>query len=465
MTLERIVCDIAVAGAGPAGMAAAEAAARAGARVVMVDLFATPGGQYHMQPPQRLAALRASQQAKSGREAAHRCEAAGVRIVTGAEIFWAEPGFRLLAHRQGQAIRIDSSILIAATGASERVLPFKGWTLPGVISAGAAQRLVKTGGTAPGRRIVLAGSGPFLLAVASTFAAAGIRLAAYVEAAKPRLDAARLLARHPDRAGEALKLVTGLLRTKPRRLQGHIVIEALGEDRLEAVRAAPLGPDGAVRVSNAFVIDGIDALCVGFGFRPSVEITSVLKARHSYDEALGGWLCDANATTGATSVPGLYAAGEVTGLGGAVVARLAGLLAGRHAATALGFGAVADSGARKSVRELQKARRFAAGLAALFPFPTGLLDIVSSDTIACRCEDVSVGDIQSAVEQGARDFFSTKMWTRAGMGPCQGRVCGQPIAALLSRTLKVPPSEIGFNSPHLPLRPVPLEIAASALET
>jgi hypothetical protein len=254
------------------------------------------------------------------------------------------------------------------------------------------------------------------------------------------------------------------LRSQARRLLGHVVIEALGENRLEAVRVAPLALNGAVRVADAFVIDGIDALCVGFGFRPSVEITSILEARHSYDEQLGGWICETDASNGATSVPGLYAAGEVTGVGGGVVARLTGLLAGGHAAAALGFAASPDFDPEKAARELKKARRFATGLAALFPLPTGLFDIAGSDAIVCRCEDVTVGAIHSAVDQGAKDAFSVKIWTRAGMGPCQGRVCGQAVASLLSLKLRAPPSEIGFNSPHLPLRPVPLGIAAAALD-
>jgi NADPH-dependent 2,4-dienoyl-CoA reductase/sulfur reductase-like enzyme len=464
VSTERLVCDAAVVGAGPAGLAAAEMAARCGAKVVVLDLFAAAGGQYHMQPPARLPSLYASHQARSGREALRACELAGVRILTGAEVFWVEPGFRVLARRGGEAIRVDSAKLIVATGASERVLPFKGWTLPGVITAGAAQRLVKTAGTPPGRRIVLAGSGPFLLAVAATFASAGIGLTAYVEAARPGKRAVELLARFPERAGEAAMLALGVAKTGGRRLVGHIVTEALGDRRVEAVRVAPIGPDGAIRDHESEMIADVDALCVGYGFRPAVEITSVLGADHVYDERLGGWACLADPTTGGTRVPGLHAAGEVTGLAGAQAARLSGILAGSSAARGLGLREPPFTiPASRLMRRLTRARRFAANLAELFPLPDVLLDRLDNDEVVCRCEDVTKGALLAASHEGARDALSAKMWTRAGMGPCQGRICGQAVASLLARANGVMVASFGRNRPHLPLRPTPLDIVAAAL--
>jgi NADPH-dependent 2,4-dienoyl-CoA reductase/sulfur reductase-like enzyme len=462
VTAERLACDIAVVGAGPAGMAAAETAARAGADVVMLDLFPGAGGQYHMQPPPRLTPQHASPQASAGREALRRCEEAGARLVGGAEVFWAEPGFKLLTRRGSEALRIDCRALVAATGAYERALPFKGWTLPGVIAAGAAQRLVKTAGTPPGKRVVLAGSGPFLLAVATTFAKSGLRLSAFVEAARPGPAALGLLARHPDRLGETAKLAWGVARTRPAYRFGALVTEALGTNRIEAVRIAPVTPDGAVQVSKAEVIEGIDALCVGYGFRPSVELTAVLKAAHAYDERLGGWFCKADPRTGATNVAGLYAAGEVTGVRGALPARLGGILAGFHCAASLGFRRNPVDRARLE-RRLARAGDFALRLASLYPLPAGLLDAAGPEDILCRCEDVSFGEVWRAMEEGADDAFSVKMWTRAGMGPCQGRMCGQAITCLLARRLGLPPEHIGFNRPHLPIRPVPLDLAERAL--
>jgi NADPH-dependent 2,4-dienoyl-CoA reductase/sulfur reductase-like enzyme len=459
---ERLTAEIAVVGAGPAGMAAAETAARAGANVILLDMFPAPGGQYHMQPPARLVAQHHSAQAEAGREAIRRCEAAGVRLIAGTEVFWAEPGFRLLAHRGSDALRIDCKALIAAAGAYERVLPFAGWTLPGVMTAGAAQRLVKTAGTAPGKRVVLAGSGPFLLAVGSTLAKAGIRLAAFVEAARPRPAAIAILARHPGRIPEAGKLAWGVAKTRPVYRFGAVVIEAMGRDRVEAVQIAPLGSDGAVQVAKSQRIEGVDSLCVGYGFRPSIELTAVLNAAHVYDEGLGGWYCRAEPNTGETTVAGLYAAGEVTGVRGALPARIGGVLAGFHSAASLGFHNHALDAARLT-RQLRRASHFASQLASLYPLPVQLLETARPDDILCRCEDVSFRDAWRAIDEGAIDASSLKMWTRAGMGPCQGRMCGQAVTSVLAQRLGLNPQEISFNQPHLPIRPVPLDVAAAAL--
>ncbi|WP_116134437.1 NAD(P)/FAD-dependent oxidoreductase [Tropicimonas sp. IMCC34043] len=467
----RLHVDVAVIGAGPGGLAAARAAAEGGARVVCLDLFAAAGGQYHMQPTQPESRFAQTPQVLSGRDAARAARSAGVEILTRTEVFWVagteDGGYCLSACQAGaEALSIRATTLVVASGAMERPLPFPGWTLPGVIGAGAAQRLLKTGTGAlpvPGKA-VLAGSGPFLMAVAQTFAKAGQPLAHFVEYRRPNPRAtARLLARHLRKLAEAFGLLRDLRRSGAERHFGHIVTRALGKDRLEAVEIAPIDASGRPDPARVQRIEGVGTLAIGYGFQPVTDVTAALGADHGFDPALGGWHCIVDPATGASSRPGLYAAGEVSGIGGASPARLSGRIAGSHAAAAaLGRAAPDAAIVAPLAAELAAARGFARGLAALYPpLPDLPLDL-APDEVLCRCEDVTLAEVRAAVADGARETFAVKMWTRAGMGPCQGRICGAAIAAELRRA-GTRPEAAGFNRPHLPLRPTPLPVVRAAL--
>lgn len=462
----RAACAVAVVGAGPAGLAAAHAAADLGASVIGLDLYPHPGGQYHMRPSPSFPGLAKGKQAAAGRVLATAAEAAGARLVGGAEVFHAErrgAGFRLHAAIAGAALVVDAAAVVVASGAMERALPFKGWTLPGVLGAGAAQRLAKGSSVAPGRRVVLAGTGPFLLAVAATFAAMGLPIAHYVEAARPGPAMLALLARYPSRVREAAGLAAGLARTGARRHVGWTVLEAVGRNRVEAVRIAPIGRDGRPDRSRARTLGDVDALAVGHGFRPLIELTALLGAHHRYDDAAGGWACEVEDTSGATSEVGLFAAGETTGVAGALPARLSGRLAGRHAAAHAGVAVPGGAAEPRTAAALARAKAFAHGLATCFPYPRALLDDLPGDEIVCRCEDVTRGAVAEALATGAASLGAVKMWTRACMGPCQGRVCGPALAEIVARAHGATASEVGYNRPSLPLRPVPLAIVETAL--
>lgn len=461
MKTQCLTCDVFVLGAGPAGMAAAAAAKENGADVICADLFTQPGGQYHMQPPSPDSTFSQSEQVLQGKAAEQRCRDLGVRFLAQAEIFWAEPGFTIFANQAGSSIVIKAETMVVSSGAMERALPFKGWTLPGVMTAGGAQRLIKSNNTSPGKNVILAGSGPFLLAVANTFGMAGLTLHSYVEIQRPRLSALSLLLKNPRRIGEAMSLIRGLRQSGARVRTGHQVIEALGTERLEAVKIAPLDASGQPRMKDTFTVDNIDTLCVGYGFQPVIDLTSLLHADHHFDNALGGWVCSVDRTQ-ATTVKGLFAAGETTGIGGSVPARLSGRVAGIHAAQAAGHHSE-HIDLPSLYKQLDDARRFAAGLAGLFPFPSHLVDQLTSAETLCRCEDVAVADVEHAISEGATDVFSVKMWTRAGMGPCQGRICGAALSELIARRTGQSTSHSGFNRPHMPLRPVPLAVVDAAL--
>jgi NADPH-dependent 2,4-dienoyl-CoA reductase/sulfur reductase-like enzyme len=450
--------DVVVLGAGPAGLAAATTAAQAGAQVHLVDAAPAAGGQYWMQSP--LAHPRgAPAQARAGTAAIAAACAAGVQLHLEAEVWAVFPDLRILASAPDGPLELAPRALVVATGAHDRVPPFPGWTLPGVITAGGAQRLAKLGATAAGARVVVAGSGPFLLVVARALQRAGATLVGFVEAQRPSLGLAGHLARHAERWGEMAGLLRAIASPRTQRRFGWLVTAARGGERVTAVDLAPLRADGTLDRGRSETFDDIDALVVGWGFRPAIEVTSLLRARHAYDEARGGWYCEAGPFTGQTSVPHVFAAGEVTGIAGALPAQLAGSLAGAAAAADAGFALPDPAGVANVRRRLMRARAFIAPLNRRFVPPAVIDALAADDTLVCRCECVPKSAIVEAMRDGATGVLGAKLWTRAGMGRCQGRMCSWGIARLVGGG---DPAAAGFNAPRIPLRPVPLASVAAA---
>ncbi len=460
MKATAVRADVAVIGAGPAGLSAATTAAQAGANVHVLDAAPMAGGQYWMQSALPHARA-ATAQAADGANAIASARAAGVRLHTGAEIWAVFPDLRVLATTPGGPMEIAASSIVVATGAHDRVPPFPGWTLPGVVTAGAAQRLAKLGGVAAGKRVVVAGSGPFLLVVARALRAAGATVVAFVEAQRPSPPLLAHLARHPERWDETARLLRAIASPRTAKRFGWIVTGAHGTDRVEAVTLAPLARDGSVDRRRSTTIDGIDALVTGWGFRPSIEVTSLLRARHAYDESRGGWYCDAGSTTGQTSVPHVFAAGEVTGIAGALPAQLAGTLAGAAAAADAGFAMPDPAGVADVRRALERARAFVGVLNRAYVPPPAIDELAAGETIVCRCESVTRADVEAALRDGATGVLGAKLWTRAGMGRCQGRMCGWGVARLASPG---DPAAAGFNQPRIPIRPVALDVVAAAMD-
>lgn len=396
-------CDVLIVGAGPAGMAAALAAAPSGARIVLLDDNPLPGGQIWRDGP----GAELPRPARALRERLAGC--ANVRVLVGTRVVGVgerpvrdEPWELLLEDRhQGWLQRADR--LILCTGARELLLPFPGWTLPGVTGAGGLQALIKAGLPVRGERIVVAGSGPLLLAVARTAGQAGGRVLRVAEQApwSQLVRFALSLGRWPGKALQAPALLHPALRA------GMHVVEAFGADRLEAVRLA--GPGGT------HVLE-CDRLACGFGLVPNTHL----------GQMLGCWL---NAHEGlavdalqATVMPRLWAAGECTGVGGSDKALVEGAVAG-HAAVAMQAQALALGGARR------RWQSFAQAVRQRFALAPGLRGLPRADTIVCRCEDVAYGEL--ATRTG---WIDAKLHTRCGMGPCQGRVCGAATRHLFDWT-------------------------------
>jgi NADPH-dependent 2,4-dienoyl-CoA reductase/sulfur reductase-like enzyme len=383
--------DVVVVGAGPAGLAAACRAAECGRKVAMLDDNPRPGGQIWRG------------EAKEAQPWIQLAERSGVEWIAGARVFDApEPGKLAVEMFEGEC-RIGYGSLILATGARERFLPFPGWTLPNVMGAGGLQALAKSGLPVAGKRIVIAGSGPLLLAVAQYMLAHDADVCFIAEQA-PQSALLRFglgLAAHPAKLFQALKLRASLMRVPYR--TSCWPVSAQGHERLQSVTLR--GADGSVWTETC------DYLACGFGLIPNRELAALLGCRQlkigvAVDELQR------------TSVPGTYSAGEATGIGGLELALVEGEIAG-YAAGGRPDRAHARFAARASHQ------KFAAALESAFALRDELRALPQPDTLVCRCEDVTLERVRAC-----SNWREAKLHTRCGMGPCQGRICGGAVEFL-----------------------------------
>ncbi|MEV0114269.1 NAD(P)/FAD-dependent oxidoreductase [Streptomyces sp. NPDC050844] len=458
--------NLAVIGAGPAGLAAALAAADRGIRVRLVDSAAQPGGQFYRQPPLAFGARRPQelhhqwrtwQRLRDG--LARHVEAGRVTHLAEHHVWFVErqlepSGFivhALLGPEQEEPATVRADAVLIATGGYEKVLPFPGWTLPGVVTAGGAQAMLKGGLVLPGRTAVVAGTGPLLMPVAVGLAAAGADVAALVESAGPK-DFARhaaTFAAHPAKLAEGASYAAALLRHRVPLLPRHTVVEAHGKDRIEAVTVAALDPAGRVEAGTERRIP-CDTLAVGHGMLPHTDIAEALGCR-----IVGpGVAVDAEQRT---DVPGVWAAGESTGIGGAALSLTEGHIAGRSAAARLRGREPDPRSWAAAAKSRTKARQFAAAVDAVYAPPAHWAELLYDDTLVCRCEEVPASAVREAVDElGATDARSVKLLTRAGMGWCQGRMCAAAVDGLTG---------CEATSARRPFaRPVPLGVLARSGE-
>lgn len=431
-------CDVAVIGAGAAGVAASVVAARSGCRVTLIDVGDQPGGQYY----------RGADMSSLPRAGLDYAALAGDldRLVAANAVDYRPRTTAYALERAGQGLLVRTrgddrhrdnvgilraGTVILATGAFDRPLPFPGWTLPGVMTGGGAQSLVKGQHVLPGRRVVVAGTGPFLLAVAASLLEHGADVAAVVEANDPVVGSVRQLrglASGLGKAGDLSRFIATLARHRVPYLRRHRIVEALGEGRVTGVRIARVDSNWRPISGTERIIE-CDAVSVGFGFVAQLDLAAQLGAR-TVRGADGGLAIEVDDDQ-ATSVPGLLAAGETTGIGGVEAARVEGLVAGATAAVMSDRASALTPAALERVRrEVARWRRFAAGLHATFPVRDGWADGVRDDTLVCRCEEVSVSRVREAVALGARDARTVKLLSRAGMGWCQGRMCAAAVDGL-----------------------------------
>jgi len=441
--------DLAIIGAGPAGMAAAALAAELGLDTLLVDEQDAPGGQIYRGIERAPESSPLGADYLAGHPLAAELRASTAHYRPGTTVWHIDPAgspavLSLSADETSDAVTARRTLL--ATGAIERPVPIPGWTLPGVMTVGAAQILLKTADLVPEGRAVLAGQGPLLYLVALQLARAGAPPIAVLETTP--LQNHRAAARHIGDlwAGrrdlvKGLALSLGLCRAAVAMRRGVRGLRALGRGRLERV----VWDGGEIAADHLFLHEGVI---------PNTQISLALQLAHRWDESQLCWSPVVD-EWGRTSLPGIAIAGDGGGIAGAAAAALSGRLAALDAATALGH--------IDEVERDRRARPIRAGLArerALRPFLDALYrpaDSVLSpadEVIACRCEEVSAGQIRRAVRLGASGPNQVKAFLRCGMGPCQGRVCGPIVSAIIAEARGVPIAEIGNYRPRAPYKPI-----------
>ncbi len=425
-----------VIGAGPAGLAAALAALEGGARVVLLDAADYLGGQYWRHLPTTRPARDESllhhdwstfRSLRRRLESDPRCE-----IVTSAHV-WAIEGHKvhvLVGEPDGtdrDAREYSAAAVVMATGAYDRALPIPGWDLPGVFTAGGAQALAKGERIAVGRRVVIGGAGPFLLPVAASLALSGSTVVGVYEAS----HAGRLLrswttrpwelARTIAKVFETVGYVSSHVRHRIPYATGRAITAIHGVDRVQSVTVSAIDPSWAPIAGTEKTID-VDAVCLGHGFTPRLELpiaAGCLLTAQRFIEV------DDDQRT---SVTGVFAAGEITGVGGVDLALAEGAIAGHVAAG----GKASDHQLRRHRARRRTYRRFSARLEAAHAIGANWSAWLTPATVVCRCEEVNFGRLCAVVDASqSAGLRSLRLLTRAGLGICQGRVCGRTVEELL----------------------------------
>jgi thioredoxin reductase len=453
--------DVLIVGAGPAGMAAAVAARRFGLDVLVVDDQPAPGGQIWrsvetVAPTARGTILGESY--RSGLSVAEAFRASGAAYEPGTQLWHIEPGFRAFLSRDRKTRTIEAKAVVLATGAQERPVPFPGWTLPGVLTVGAAQILLKGSGQIPDKPVWVAGSGPLPLLYLTQLLRAGGQVAGFLDTTPPGRMRAALpyLPRALRASGDLLKGLAWATRLRMHRTPviRHVTdIEAVGKAQLETIRYRTAdGKDATVPAEILLVHEGVVP-----DIHAPLALGCAVQWRDDQDcyvPVLDLW--------GETSQQNLFVAGDGAGIAGAKAAYLRGELAGLRIAERLGRAnaQAAEAQATPLLRLLDRELALRPFLDALFK-PRPQVFAPSDDTIVCRCEEISARDIRAMVEVGQPGPNQVKAFTRAGMGPCQGRQCGYTVTRILAAAEGRSPADVGFYRVRPPLKPITLgELAA-----
>jgi pyruvate/2-oxoglutarate dehydrogenase complex dihydrolipoamide dehydrogenase (E3) component len=433
---EPEVFDLLVIGGGAGGLSAAIAAQRCGLDVLVIEERAALGGQYYKQAATG-PALDAQQ--AEGADLTRQAQESGARIWRGAELWGAFAMDRLAVFDGARTRLLAPRAVIVAAGAYERPHVVPGWTLPGVMTTGAAQSLWRTYRTLPGKRVLVAGNGPLNMQVACELMAGGAEIVAVAEAApapfaRPGAAVSMALA-DPVLAAKGLRYMAAL--------RGRLRFGTTVTRIEKGLRATLRGPDGEQVVEA-------DVVTLGYGFLPSHEVLRALGAEMRYDTERGQFV-PLRDDAMMTSVPGLYAVGDCAGLGGAPAAREEGMIAAHAVARSLGRDAPEDAAGRA---RLAKHRRFQAALWTLFAAERTGLSLADATTILCRCEEVTKAEIDAALAEGAPTLGEVKRRTRCGMGRCQGRYCAQLLAEHLAATQGRPLDNFSLFAPRAPVKPI-----------
>ncbi|MFH1152744.1 MAG: NAD(P)/FAD-dependent oxidoreductase [Pseudomonadota bacterium] len=468
--------DVIIVGCGMAGLGAAEVLAGSGLRVLMVDDNAHGGGQL-LRTPHNAGLKSPSSRApwfdpvkQMGFRGLDRIKGKPIERLQGLQVLGLFPGPSLVVEAgPGNVQEIQGTSVLLATGARERFLPFKGWTLPGVISTGGAQILMKSHGILPGPETLVGGTGPLQLALASEILRHHGRVAAVLDLQcwQSKLGIFPLVHHQLPRMVEGAMHLYRILAGRVPLKQGVAILEARGKQALESVVAARLDSRGTP-VPRTRTVYKADTLAVGYGFVANLELAVQAGCRTVYDPDRGGWTVRVDSSL-ETSIPSVFAAGEITGIAGGRKSWVEGIMAARSILETLGqtgnAGPLGSSFGHKTPGCLERVRQremaYGRFLNRLCHIPAAAFRAIDDDTIICRCEEITMKEIRRAMALGFLTPGSIKKETRCSMGRCQGRICGPVIGDILSAFSGQPPGSMGPVPARFPVKNVSLDALAA----
>ncbi|WP_332694349.1 NAD(P)/FAD-dependent oxidoreductase [Bosea sp. (in: a-proteobacteria)] len=444
-----------IVGAGPAGIRAAQSLVEAGLRPLVVDEAPACGGQIYRQrlvPDERSSRdLYGSEAVKAERLHRHFAALAGHVDYWPQTLLWNLRDGRADIMAEGQSRQVSYDGLVLATGATDRILPIPGWTLPGVFTLGGAQIALKSQGCAIGSKVVFLGSGPLLYLVAWQYLKAGVAVAAVLDTApfSAKLNLLRGLPLFPAVVLRGMRMTAELKLAGVALHYGVGNVRVLGAERVEGIAWGDASRERQL---------ACDGLGYGLALRSETQLADLAGCRFCFDARDRAFLPERDAA-GRTSVEGVYLAGDGAGIAGADAAELA----GERAALAL----LQDRGlphdmarARALEAELARIGRFRDVLEAAFPFPARWATMIADETTLCRCEEVRAGEVRGAIASfGVHELNRLKAVSRVGMGRCQGRICGAATAELLAHETGRGIEAVGRLRSQAPVKPIPLTLA------
>ena len=461
--------DVMVIGGGPAGLAAASEAAAAGLAAVVVEERPTLGGQIFKQPGRgfRVTSERAlGHDHARGRRLIEAVKRSGATLLPRTSAVAIRGTTAVLVGDGEHARTVDAQVVIVASGAHDRPVVFPGWTLPGVITAGGAQGLVKTQRVLPGSSIVFAGSGPLALAFPAQLRALGANVTLVLEAGPPPGVPDGVRVSRASRGNErllrdAFRYRARLVRDRVPLRYRRIVVRVEGDGRVERVVHAAADANWRVVAGTEEEVVA-DTLCVGYGFVPSAELLRLAGCEFDYEEDLGGPVVKRDAWL-RTSVEGISAAGDGTGVRGSYVAIEEGRLAALGAALDLGALSAGEATRRAAPVRKRLARKeaFRRALRPLHAVGPGIYELATEETVVCRCEELTAAQLDRAIA-GSTDLNAIKAVTRVTMGMCQGRNCQRHVAAAIARRHGVSIGDLPVVTARMPVRPVAIAAVADA---
>lgn len=462
--------ELAIIGGGPGGVVAAIEAAKAGVKVILLDENESPGGQIYRQFEKGFKVTDAEVLGgdyEKGLDLLNQFSSLSDKIeyLNNSTVWGIFDNNTLAFARNGASSSIGYKKLLIANGAYDRPVPFPGWTLPGVLTAGGAQKLVKTERILPGKKILLCGTGPLQLVLAHQILKAGGKIEAILEAGHVSnnwLKGLKGIWGNWDYLNEGWKYLRSIQKAGVPLLYNHIILEARGNGQVEEAVFAKVDENWRPRPGTERTA-AVDTICLGYGFVPSTELTMLAGCKHRYDRLLGGYI-PLRSENMETSVPGIYAVGDGAGVAGSKVAIEEGRIAGTAIAGSLDY--ISDTDAAKNIKQsgklLDKYNRLRKVLDEMSMPRPGLYELATDDTVICRCEEVTLKEIKRAMADETKQVKDLKRKTRAGMGPCEGRMCGPSLIEIMRNQPNASPEGPGYLNPRPPVKPIALGVLAAS---